>query len=256
MTSITLVDSGSVTMTSREIADLTGKEHKHVLRDIRSMLEQLSLAEEGYAQNWTDPQNGQTYPQLALPKDLTITLISGYNVTMRHRIVKRWQELEAKSSAPAIPQSLPEALRLAAQAMEDADRAKAAKLEAENRLQLETARNEQLSCQVAESAPKAAALDRIAKADGSFCLTDAAKALQLQPKKFTNMLQELQWIHRRPMGSGWLAYQHRIQQGLLEHKVTTGERSDGSEWTSTQVRVTSKGMAKIAEILEGQTIYA
>lgn len=49
-----------------------------------------------------------------LPKDLTITLVSGYNVQMRHRIVMRWQELESKVSQPAIPQSLPEALRLAA----------------------------------------------------------------------------------------------------------------------------------------------
>lgn len=44
---------------------------------------------------------------IELPKDLTITLVSGYNVQMRHRIVTRWQELESKVSQPAIPQSLP-----------------------------------------------------------------------------------------------------------------------------------------------------
>jgi hypothetical protein len=51
------------------------------------------------------------------------------------------------------------------------------------------------------------------------------------------------------MGSGWLAYQDRIQSGHLEHKVTTGEKSDGSEWTSTQVRITARGLTKLAELV-------
>ena len=72
---MTAIANVAPAMTSREIAELTGKEHKHVLRDIRVMLLELGLGEEGYAQNWTDPQNGQCYPMLALPKDLTITLV-------------------------------------------------------------------------------------------------------------------------------------------------------------------------------------
>lgn len=100
MNALAVPSSAPLTMSSREIAELTGKEHKHVLRDIRVMLDQLSLKEEGYAQNWTDPQNGQKYPMLTLPKDLTITLVSGYSVVMRHRIVTRWQELEQQAARP------------------------------------------------------------------------------------------------------------------------------------------------------------
>lgn len=105
-----------------------------------------------------------------------------------------------------------------------------------------------LEQKVIDLAPKAQALDRIASSDGSFCLTDAAKALQVPPRKFTNKLLEIGWIYRRPMGSGWLAYQPFIAKGVLEHKMTTGEKSDGSEWTSTQVRVTAKGMAGLSEL--------
>lgn len=111
---------------------------------------------------------------------------------------------------------------------------------------------------VAAQAPKVEAFERIAASDGSLCLTDAAKTLQVQPRKLTQILQEEGWVYRRPMGSGWLAYQDRIQQGLMEHKVTTGEKSSGADWTSTQARITPKGLTKLAEIVrksEGGSLH-
>lgn len=83
-------------MTSREIAELTGKEHKNVLTDIRAMLEQLDLGELEFQRSYLSAQN-KALPEFHLPKDLTLTLISGYSVPMRHRIVTRWQELEGKA---------------------------------------------------------------------------------------------------------------------------------------------------------------
>lgn len=86
-------------MTSREIAEYTGKDHKHVLADIRNMLDQLGLTSADFSANLPDTY-GRPQPGFRLPKDLTITLVSGYSVPMQHAIVTRWQELEAKQ-APA-----------------------------------------------------------------------------------------------------------------------------------------------------------
>lgn len=107
------------TMSSREIAELTGKRHDNVLRDIRAMLEELKedvLSFEGMSPD----SYGRAQAVFNLPKDLTITLVSGYNVTMRHRIVTRWMELEAAQAPQAfkLPQSFAEALRLAADLQE------------------------------------------------------------------------------------------------------------------------------------------
>ena len=230
----------SLTMSSREIAELTDKRHDHVMRDIRAML--VELHGEGglpkFGDTHTNPQNGQTYPVFMLPKRETLILVSGYSIELRAKIIDRWQELEAQQSAPALSPANFSRLQLIELAMQ----AEQERIESEKQRQV-------LALEVQAMAPKVEALDRIANSDGSLCLTDAAKTLQVQPRQLTQILQTKHWIYRRPMGSGWLAYQDRIQAGHLEHKVTTGEKSDGHEWTNTQVRVTAKGLTRLAQVL-------
>jgi phage regulator Rha-like protein len=102
-----------LTMSSREIAELTGKDHKNVLRDIRNMLADIGEVGLRFERYYT-ASNGKRNTEFHLPKDLTLTLVSGYSVPLRHKIVTRWQSLEQAERAPVVPQSLPEALRLAA----------------------------------------------------------------------------------------------------------------------------------------------
>lgn len=103
---------------------------------------------------------------------------------------------------------------------------------------------------VSDLQPKAAALDRIATADGSLCITEAAKALQVRPKDLFAFLRSHGWIYRRAGGSYELGYQERVNSGDLEHKVTTVLRADGSEKVIEQVRVTPKGLTKLAKLVK------
>jgi len=104
-----------------------------------------------------------------------------------------------------------------------------------------------LQHQVVEAAPKVAALERISAAShGATCISTAAKALGIKPKALFGWLRENVWIFRRAGSATWCGYQHRIEAGLLEHKVTTVERPDGSEKAVHQVQVTPKGLARIA----------
>ncbi|MGQ2994259.1 Rha family transcriptional regulator [Variovorax sp.] len=169
-----MLNSAPVTMTSREVAELTGKEHFHVMRDIRVMLGELSLAEVGYIQNWRHPQNGQLYEEFALPKDLTITLVSGYSVAMRHRIVIRWQELES-GLAPAVPQTMAQALRLAA---EQAERLEAAQQE------------------IAAAAPKVEFHDRYAASTGNKGFREVCKLLNANEREFREFLISARIMYR------------------------------------------------------------
>jgi phage regulator Rha-like protein len=110
-----------ITMSSLEIAELTGKRHAHVVRDISNMLDELGQPKIGFSSTYRSLQ-GKTLTCYYLPKDLTLTLITGYSIPLRHKINQRWLELEGQSQL-AIPQTLPEALRLAASLAEERDEA-------------------------------------------------------------------------------------------------------------------------------------
>ena len=92
----------SLTMTSREIAELTGKEHKNVLADIRKMLEDLGRTSADFSADLPDGY-GRPQPAYKLPKRETLILVSGYSTELRARIIDRWQELEAIVAKPAAP---------------------------------------------------------------------------------------------------------------------------------------------------------
>lgn len=180
--------------------------------------------------------NGQERPCYNFPKREACLMAMSYSYDLQAKVFDRMTALESQPALNPANFSRMQLIELAMQAEQD-------RIDSEQkRLVLEGV--------VAAQAPKVEALDRIAASDGSLCITDAAKTLQIQPRKLTQLLQEKTWVYRRPMGSGWLAYQDRIQQGLMEHKVTTGEKSDGHEWTNTQARITPKGLAKLAHELQ------
>lgn len=78
-------------MDSRDIARLTKKKHSHILRDIRSMYEQLGKTKNGFT--YKDKQ-GKERPYYLLNYEDTITLLTGYSVELRNAVIKRWLYLE------------------------------------------------------------------------------------------------------------------------------------------------------------------
>ena len=83
----------ALTMSSREIATLTGKKHYHVMRDIELLAAQLELDVSKFGGIYTDSQNRQQAEYL-LDKETCLCLVAGYNAKLRMAIIKRWQELE------------------------------------------------------------------------------------------------------------------------------------------------------------------
>ena len=87
--------SNNQTMSSLEIAKLTGKRHDHVMRDITNTLGELNINAPHFWGTYKTKQ-GNEYGCYNLPKRETLILISGYNIVLRAKIIDRWEELERK----------------------------------------------------------------------------------------------------------------------------------------------------------------
>ncbi|WP_314972850.1 phage antirepressor KilAC domain-containing protein [Comamonas testosteroni] len=207
-----------LTMSSREIADLTGKELGHVNRDIRAMLD--GLPEDPELEHVREDQDGRGYTTaFHLGRELTYTLLAGYSVVLRRRVIARWQELEAQA-APAVPQTMAQALRLAADQAEQLD-----------------AQREQLALQ----APKVQYVDRYVAADGSMGFRQVAKLLQANEHEFRSWLQDAKIMYR--LGNEWTAYQNHIEAGRF---VVRAGVATANEHAFNTTKFTPKGVEWVA----------
>lgn len=228
--------TGAITMSSRDIADLVESRHDKVKQSIDRLVQRGTIVqppmgdEQELATTPTGGRRTYTVSVYHLDKRSSFIVVAQLSPEFTARLVDRWQELEERvASAPAIDLNDPAQLR--------------------GLLLSYSEKTEALEQQVQELLPARRELDRIAEADGSFCITDAAKALQIRPTDLFSWLQGNGWIYKRPGGSGYLGYQSKTASALLEHKVTTVLRADGSEKVTEQVRVTGKGLTKLAKLV-------
>lgn len=247
---ITTIDDQLVT-TTMAIADGTGNQHKNVLELVRTY--RVDLEEFGGVAFETAPfetAGGTQQREIAILNEQQSTLILTYMRNsdivraFKKRLVKEfWEMRRPQAAKPAFV--LPDFTNPAIAARAWADQV--------DKVQLLEVKTIDQKKQLEVAQPKAEALDLFSTfAEGSMCLTNAAKALQIQPKKFFAWMQEHQWIYRRAGGSCYVGYQSRIQVGHLEHKVTTVERTDGTTKQVEQVLVTAKGLSKLALLLIGK----
>lgn len=86
------------TMSSREIANVTGKRHDNVKRDIVAMLKDLKVDALSFEDIYLDGRNREQV-QYLLDREYTDCLLTGYSAPMRMKVIRRWRELEHQQGA-------------------------------------------------------------------------------------------------------------------------------------------------------------
>lgn len=220
------------TMSSREIAELTGKRHDHVLRDCDTLndnYEKMGFPRigEGY---YTHPNTGnQKHREYLLTKMQTFDLMTGYNVELRIKVNRRWAELEAKEQAQnsQIPQSFSEALRLAAEQAE--------KIEAQQK-------------QLQAQAPKVLFADAVSASKTSILIGELAKIIkqngvEMGQNRLFEWLRSNGYLITRQGTDYNMPTQKAMELGLFEIKETSITHSDGHITVNKTPKVTGKGQS-------------
>jgi Rha family phage regulatory protein len=209
-------------MSSVEIAELTGKRHDNVVRDIRKLDAALSTSSDlrWYCESGTYvDQKGESRPLYRLDKPSTLTLISGYDPVMRMRIIQRWQELETVQ--PKLPGNYLEAL----EALVASEKQKAIA-----QAELEAAK------------PKIQFAEAVVVSEASIRVSEYAKSLSDQagryigPNKLFDFMRSKGWLLRgrdeyernqpsaKAIASGWLELKWEpTHRGLRPVPYVTGK---------------------------------
>lgn len=243
-----LQESGSakpVVMTSIELVDFINSQrndsetpllrHDHFMAKVPKVLGADAAPKFMGTAPYANGTGGKVVRSIyTFPKREACLMAMSYSYELQAKVFDRMTELEERSKPDPL-QMLNDPVAMRGLLLSYTDQVLALKSKVEN---LE---------------PKAIALDRIATAEGSMCISNAAKLLQVKQTEVFRWLSENRWIFKRHGGASWLGYQDKIRQGLLEMKVVTLKGDDDARGKIVEsVLVTPKGLAKLSQALSAK----
>lgn len=98
--SLVVDNTKPLTMSSRQIAEFTGKKHSNVMRDIREMYESLDIIDQ-LKTEFVEKINNLGFvvkePVYNLDEEMTLTLVTGYDVKRRMIVIQEWKRLKEEN---------------------------------------------------------------------------------------------------------------------------------------------------------------
>ena len=223
-------------MSSKEIAEVTGKEHKHVLVDIRKLLIGLNLHSADFSAQFKST-DGRSLEMFILPKREVEILITGYSIPLRAKVIDRLREVEkelAEKQAPAI--SLPQNYKQALLALVEAE---------------EEREKQQLL--IEEQKPSVQFCEQVSQAKNDLLIRDFAKALSKDGFK-TGQNRLFEYLRENNvLMSNNQPYQRFIDNGYF-NVVTRVVQTNHGVITKYTPMITGKGQLAISKKLLSEAL--
>jgi Rha family phage regulatory protein len=220
----------SITMSSLDIASVTGKRHDNVMHDIRQLFKELDQDTLEFQGIYLDAHKRRK-PCFYLPRREVDILLTGYSAKMRAAVVDRWRALEAehKFGALSIPKNLTDALSLACTLA----------------YQVEV-----LEQQLAEDAEKVDFYNKVYERDDLLNPTKAAKLFGTGRNRYLQYLRDHKILMSRPHQQN-MPYQKYLDAGYFEVKeCTCYNHKTGEREFKALALLTGKGLIWLQHFIE------
>lgn len=236
------------TITSIEIAELAGREHKSVMRSIREMEEgwvKICGCKFALTSREVQQPNGGTreVPCYELTKRECLYIATKFNDEARAKLILRWEELETKerTGGYVVPQTFSQALMLAAKQQEQIEEQRAALAQQGEEIV-------KLSNEVMTMKPKATYYDLILNNPSTVTITQIAQDYGMSAKKFNQILCDFRIQHK--VNKQWILYADNINKGYVQSKPTNIPLANGTEKVVYNTEWTQKGRIFLYEKLK------
>lgn len=253
--STTIVDGDR--MTSLQIAEITGKAHKDIMRAIRNMepaWEKVQERKFALMQEEVETNNGghKMRPYYSLNKEECLYIATKFNDEARAKLIKRWKELEEQHQKPSVPQNYLEALKSLVKAEEEKQQ-----LALENKQKDETIitiskANVELGNKITEMLPKVSYYDRILQSNATMTITQIAQDYGMSAIAMNKELESMRIQHKER--GQWILYAQFLKGGYVHSRAVDIIRRDGRHDVKYNTEWTTKGRLFLYEALKGKGI--
>lgn len=240
-------------MTSLQIAEITARLHKNVMRAIRNM-EPAWEKINGRKFELVDykDEKGETRPCYSLNKEECLYIATKFNDEARAKLIKRWKELEEQHQKPSVPQNYLEALKSLIKAEEEKQQ-----LALENKQKDETIitiskANVELGNKITEMLPKVSYYDRILQSNATMTITQIAQDYGMSAIAMNKELESMRIQHKER--GQWILYAQFLKGGYVHSRAVDIIRKDGRHDVKYNTEWTTKGRLFLYEALKGKGI--
>lgn len=240
-------------MTSLQIAEITARLHKNVMRAIRNM-EPAWKKINGRKFELVDykDEKGETRPCYSLNKEECLYIATKFNDEARAKLIKRWKELEEQHQKPSVPQNYLEALKSLIKAEEEKQQ-----LTLENKQKDETIitiskANVELGNKITEMLPKVSYYDRILQSNATMTITQIAQDYGMSAIAMNKELEAMRIQHKER--GQWILYAQFLKGGYVHSRAVDIIRRDGRHDVKYNTEWTTKGRLFLYEALKGKGI--
>lgn len=236
---VVINQKGQSVTTSLKVAEIFGKNHAHVLRDIQSLECSEDFRESNFGLSSYVSQQGKELPMYEIAKDGFSFLVMGYTgakaAEFKEKFINEFNKRE--SLLKDDDYILSRALEISHNKMKALE-------------QQLTQRDERLKLQdrvIKEAAPKVEYYEEVLQSESTFTITQIAKELGMGPQILNTKLHLLK-IQYKQSGQ-WLLYHNHQGKGYTKTRTYPFTRSDGSTGSKIETVWTEKGREYIHSLL-------